>query len=221
MESLYRQGLKIALSVRNNVNNEIVYTESGENPLELRITKQQLKFWIGMKELADSNPDHYISKLINATKDTPFIKHYLQIEQKYTSVSKCSDELQRCLKSTRELKVNEAAIVDGDSRLGTYLSVNPTLCQPTFDGLLEFQRVLVTRYRTGSHNLRIESGRTPYIPREERLCICNGDIQTVKHVFLHCRIITELRNRYEITSIADGLTNVCFLLEMEKLLGIA
>ena len=44
LESLYRQGLKIALSVKNNVNNEIVYTESGEDPLEVRITKQQLKF---------------------------------------------------------------------------------------------------------------------------------------------------------------------------------
>ena len=169
LESLYRQRLKIALSVKNNVNNEIVYTESGEDPLELRITKQQLKFWTDIKQLTISNPDHYISKLVNATKDTPYIKHYLQLEQKYTSIAQCSDELHRTFKADREMKINEAATVDEDSRLGTYLSVNPTLCQPTYDRFLEYQRVVVTRYRTGSHNLRIESGRTPYIPREERL----------------------------------------------------
>ena len=38
LESLFRQGLKIALSVRNDVNNEIVYTEAGRNPLEHRLT---------------------------------------------------------------------------------------------------------------------------------------------------------------------------------------
>ena len=220
LESLFRQGLKIALSVRNNVNNEIVYTEAGENPLEHRITNQQLKFWIGMKELTNSNPDHYISKLINATKDTPYIKHYLQLEQQYETVSQCSDELYHRLKADRELKINRAAAVDGESRLGTYLFINPTLCQPTYDCPLEFQRVMMTRYRTGSHNLRIESGRTPYIPREERLCSCNDDIQTVKHVLLDCRLLAGLRERYKVTNIEDGMNNVCFLLEMEKVLAI-
>ena len=78
----------------------------------------------------------------------------------------------------------------------------------------------MTRYRTGSHNLRIESGRTPYIPREERLCSCNDDIQTVKHVLLDCRLLAGLRERYKVTNIEDGMNNVCFLLEMEKVLAI-
>jgi hypothetical protein len=79
---------------------------------------------------------------------------------------------------------------------------------------------LLVRYRTGSHNLRIESGRTPYIPREERLCSCNEGVQTVKHVLLNCKLVDELRERYEVTGIEDGLNNVCFLIEMEKVLGI-
>ena len=44
LEALYRQGLKTALSVSNNVNNEIVYFETGAWPLQIRISKQQLKF---------------------------------------------------------------------------------------------------------------------------------------------------------------------------------
>ena len=38
IETTYRQGLKTALSIRDTVNNEIVYIESGEWPLEVRIT---------------------------------------------------------------------------------------------------------------------------------------------------------------------------------------
>ena len=220
LESLYRQGLKIALSVRNNVCNEIVYIETGENPLELRITQQQLKFWSSIMELMNSNPNHYISKLVIATEDTPYIKYYKQITQQYTNAEKYAEEFGRNLKSTRESKIRAAAAADEASRLGTYFTINPTLCQPNFDGKLEFQRVLITKYRTGSHNLRIESGRTPYIAREERLCICNGDIQTINHVLLQCVLLSALREKYEVTDIESGLMNVCFLLEMEKILGI-
>ena len=49
------------------------------------------------------------------------------------------------------------------------------------------QRVCITRYRTGSHNLKIESGRTPHIPRDERYCSCNTSLQTIKHVLLECQ----------------------------------
>ena len=45
VETIYRQGLKTALPVRDCVDNEIVYIEYGEVPLEIRIAKQQLKFW--------------------------------------------------------------------------------------------------------------------------------------------------------------------------------
>ena len=33
LESLYRHGLRTTLSIRNNVNNEIVYIETGDMPL--------------------------------------------------------------------------------------------------------------------------------------------------------------------------------------------
>ena len=44
-EIAFRMGLKSALSIRECTNNEIVYVESREGPLEIRISKQQLKFW--------------------------------------------------------------------------------------------------------------------------------------------------------------------------------
>ena len=45
-ELCYRAGLKCALSIRENINNEIIYLESGRFPLACRIKKLQLKFWL-------------------------------------------------------------------------------------------------------------------------------------------------------------------------------
>ena len=111
---------------------------------------------------------------------------------------------------------------DKDSRLGTYLEINPDLVKPRYHGLFEFERVCITRYRTGAHNLRIETGRmnTPVVPREDRLCICNNDIQTLRHVLLICPLIAELRQKYNIETIEEAISNANFLIEMEKILKI-
>ena len=49
VERCYRAGLKTALNVRQNLNNEIVYIESGKMPLQARIKCLQLKFWSQIK----------------------------------------------------------------------------------------------------------------------------------------------------------------------------
>ena len=123
-------------------------------------------------------------------------------------------------KSSFERKIQGAAGGDGDSRLGTYLLVNPTLVKPVYVEKMEFQRVCITRYRTGSHNLKIESGRTPHIPRDERYCSCNTGLQTIKHVLLECPLLVDLRERYNIVDVENGVMNECYWLEMERVLGV-
>ena len=50
IETLYRQGLRTALGVRQSVNNEIIYIETNKYQLKCCIMKQQLKFWLIVKE---------------------------------------------------------------------------------------------------------------------------------------------------------------------------
>ena len=77
---------------------------------------------------------------------------------------------------------------DPDSKLGTYYRVNLTLRntvqnpQPN----MEFERELITRFRTGSHSLAVEIGRYSNITRENRLCACGNGVQTVWHVMAEC-----------------------------------
>ena len=220
LESLYRQGLKTALSIRNNINNEIVYIEAGVGPLQIKLSKQQLNFWLSIEEISQTKPNHYITKLVNAAADTDYIKHYKQLQQTFTTVEQCVESLETAFKTSSERKLRAAAEADADSRLGTYILVNPTLVKPSYTDKMEFQRVCVTRYRTGSHNLKIEAGRNPHVPRDERYCCCNTGIQTVRHVLLDCPLLIELRERYNVVDVENGVMNECFWVEMERILGV-
>ena len=70
----------------------------------------------------------------------------------------------------------------------------------------EFERVVITRYRSGSHNLKIETGRfaNPRIPREERQCLCNTGLQTLHHCLFNCPLLAEVRAEYEYGSIEEA-----------------
>ena len=222
VETAFRQGLKAALSVRDSVNNEIVYIETGECPLEVRITKQQLKFWLSIQEIAHENPNHYLAKLINAAENTDYIKYYRNLENMYgDDIRSCNDTLKASFNDKFSSKIHETAEADSDSKLGTYLTVNPTLSKPDFTDKCEFQRVVSTRYRTGAHNLRIEKDRRlPNSSREDRSCVCNSGIQTIKYVLLDCPMLDNIREKYGIVDVESGLLCDDFLVEMECILNV-
>ena len=138
----------------------------------------------------------------------------------------CGENIE-CLQPTASLP-NHSSIwtltdipIDPDSKLGTYLLVNPELEAPVFDNKFEFQRTLITRYRTGSHNLRIEKDRRiPNSSREDRLCLCNTGIQTIKHVLVECPMLQTARVKYGVDSVERGISSDDYLMEMECILGI-
>ena len=217
IETMYRQGIKSALSVRECVNNEIIYLESGQAPLEIRISSSQIKFW---QSLMNLQPTHYISKLLVLAEETRYVKYYKSLLHDYENPNNCTNVMKDDFLNTCHTKIRNAAAVDGDSRLGAYLRVNPLLSNPTIDGKLEFQRVCITRYRTGSHNLRVEDRRLPNSKREDRVCVCNTGIQTLQHVLLHCPLLANIRDKYGVVDVENGVKCDAFLLEMECILCI-
>ena len=129
------------------------------------------------------------------------------------------------LKEEHQMKqtqaIQNAFQTDENSRLSSYLQVNPALISPAYDNKPEFQRVCITRYRTGSNNLSIEKGRMyGNVAREDRLCACNMVIQSLKHVLLDCHLLLDIRAKYAVTDIENGTMNDGFLLEMESILKI-
>ena len=218
IDTIYRQGLKTALSIRHSVNNEIVYVESDRYPLTIRIKKQQLKFWLSLQDL---DPQHHISKfiLLAVNLNIPYIKHYKNLETLYQNPKNCQDTLRADFTAETKVKFEREGNIDPDSRLGAYLQCNPLLTCPTSLPVFEPDRITVTRYRTGSHQLKIETGRfsVPHIPRDERLCPCFTAVQTLKHCLQDCPLLSSLRTKHSVTTLNDinnpSISN--FLNEME------
>ena len=227
IEVAYRQGLKRALSVRESTNTEIVYLEANRRPLNIRITRQQLKFWSSIQTYLSEHPDHPLAQVIEKAKEIrlPYLQYYEKLQADYENTEVCEETLTQDFHDTCLTKIRQKAEEDEDSRFGVYLQVNPQLDPPSHNYALnpEFERVLITRYRSGSHKLKIETGRHshPPIPREERLCSCNNGLQTLHHCLFDCPLLNEVRGNYEYSSIEEAfkLPNVAkLLMDIEKVI---
>ena len=190
VERCHRAGLKTALSVRQNLNNEIVHIESGKLPLRVQIKSLQLKFWLLMKTYVTDNPQSALAKVyeIGLKEKSPYLNYYQKLENSFAEPKACEESLgNELLQSFRE-KIEREHGKDHDSKLGTYLRINPNLesCVANPQMITESERELVTRFRTGSHSLAIELGRYSNTARENRLCSCRTDVQTVWHVLKDC-----------------------------------
>ena len=197
LETIYRIGLKTALSIRQSTCNEIVYVESGMYPVKSLIKKRQLKFWLSLNENLVVTSNLY--KLIEKAKriKLPFIKYYESLATSYNTPENCERFFREEYLQEMKEKCNAEYVKDPDSKLGSYIQVNPDLINPAYDDtVFELERILITRYRTGSNNLKIETGRyrCPVIPRDQRLCSCEMDVQTLRHVLLECDEIRNMPN---------------------------
>ena len=227
LEVAYRFGLRRAISLRENINTEILYVEADRCPISTRISKQQLNFWIKLNSYLQENPEHPLLGIVEYARsiNLRYIAYYDNLQQEYTKPQNCQKQL--CEKFRNECTdiIRQKGADDVGSRCGVYLQVNPQIQPPEQRDILEMERILLSRYRTGSHSLRIETGRmsNPLIPREERLCRCNTGVQSLHHVMFECPILADLHNEYRFVSIDDAFKRedvTQFLMKMESKLGI-
>ena len=85
-----------------------------------------------------------------------YIEYYKNLRKNY--VNDIERKLKDVFKSTIVYKIRAVASADQESKLGADLDlrVNPSPKKPIYIQKLEFQRVKITRYRTGAHKLKIE-----------------------------------------------------------------
>ena len=78
IDYIHRSGIKTALGVRQNVNNEIVYIESNTFPFICKIKKRQLKFWRNINEYIEIYPESAIKKMLHAgtQANVKYLKYY-------------------------------------------------------------------------------------------------------------------------------------------------
>ena len=149
-----------------------------------------------MINYTNDNPDSAIAKVLRAGRacNLSYLRYYSDLHREFSNTRFCENSIDARYRSVRRQAIVGAA-VDSDSKLGTYYRVNPEL-KPfvTPPNILEGERKLITRFRTGSHSLAIELGRFSRVPRERRLCKCGYSTQTVLHVFTDCPLTLSLHS---------------------------
>ena len=200
LESIYYNGLSTALGIRNNINREIVFIETGRVPISCLVIKRQLNFWNKIIDYTYNNPDSALKKIIDmgVNEQISYLTYYSELKARYDTPELCFRHLVDEIKEDCRVKIEIEESADLDSKLGTYLQINPNLTPYKENNILEHERTIISRFRTGSHSLRIETGRYNNICRSDRLCQCGLNIQTILHVFTDCPLtLPHLNNQYE------------------------
>ena len=111
----------------------------------------------------------------------PYVKYYVELQKHWRN------------------NIQTYNMDDNNGRLGTYYQVNPQLKPwvPYPQVILESERKITTRFRTGSHSLNIEIMRYSNISRDNRLCACRESVQNIWHIFMECNMtIGIIRRNY-------------------------
>ena len=190
IETLFRKAIRVTFSIHANAPNEIVHLETGVYELKAEIYRSQYKFWDKVKNDIERDPDSTIAIVYNAAirANVHFLRHYINLHSQFRNCDECFDHYRKefidtTMSSLRKKADKEDNIVHRD-----YVSLSSDLTPPAFYStysLLESDRVLVTKYRSGSHHLKLLAGSRYNTPRDRRLCKCK-DVQTLHHVIFEC-----------------------------------
>ena len=170
-----RKLLKMILQVKPSTPNELLYVELGRCDVICRIKKRQKRFFERCKQLTDE--DAILSRIMSLCTHLDFYKYYESL----------GDNLDQDNMTEMKNSINNATT--------TYCTRYKQMCGMKYNDciygqeLREDKRVIVTKWRLSSHNLKIETGRytTPTTPHAERVCSeCVNSVEDEHHVVFQC-----------------------------------
>ena len=196
--------LKHMLGVRKQTSTLAVYGETGRFPLHVRQQMRVINYWLKLEKKSDDsiikrclrfqknvltqnswfgkikmilhNNCVQLRDLDSASSINAFSKEFkVKLYQKYHDdlISEISD-------SAKQPKLRTYKLIKTDIRIEPYLLINVSKKMYT----------KIARFRTSSHNLRIETGRheNPIIPAENRICNkCNlNEVENEIHCLIAC-----------------------------------
>ena len=144
---------------------KIIYGESEFVPLRPGIYKRTVEFFYKLKNDTINNPSSTVAYIFNTAieNNIHLLLHYKQLDSKFNNPDACYKFYVETFSETAVNKVRENGSIEKDNYYGTYLSINQHLIAPNFYSeilCLESEGLIITRYCTGSHNLKTQTGDT-------------------------------------------------------------
>ena len=184
LELAYSKLLKSCFNVRESVPNDILLIESGFLPIRTLVYSRQLKFYRRFKSSIQHNSRRQIMFDLLLNNKTKFLKHYEQLDSKYTNSEEILTESRNSLKQ----RIYDLANAE-HYKFKIYVDLNPNLAPSPFLQSVHPIASEIIKFRLGSHYLPIETGRWNRTPRHERLCNFCGEFGDEKHVIYNCFLI--------------------------------
>ena len=216
-EREHRSFLRRLLGVRDSTPSAVVLAELGRYPLMVLATVQVCKYWNRLLAMGNDRLVHlaflesvklaalptrhavrasWAAQVASLLAVTPL----LPTEPRRIDIKATLSQLQRrYLTSVSESALPKVQSYIGQIAapllIGTY-HVSPYLKEVTSRVQLRH----LAQLRTGSHRLRVETGRweRPRLPRQERICLrCeSGDVDDEHHLVFDCPAVQELREEH-------------------------
>ena len=214
IENVHTKFCRKLLKVKRSTNANALYGELGRIPMSVNRKIIMIRYWI---KLLNSNEDSLIYKVYSTIKnDAENGQNYNKNNWAYhikCILDECGLSFIWQTQFTMQINFNiiKQRILDiysqqwyseinNSRRLETYCLFKHSL---NFEEYLDFitepkYRIALTRFRTSSHNLAIETGRYNGIPRENRICNnCSSRmIENEYHILLTCNKYSDLRSKY-------------------------
>lgn len=188
--AIFFKPLKQLLGIRQQVPNNIALVESGICHITDQIQNRQRNF---LQKLQSS--PHYIGSPVEFAIKTA--------RDFQTKSSQYIAQLIHGENDARSRAVKDLIEQDTRTRSETYRKMNPDLTTHAMyapqSNIDDNHRIALTRLRTSSHHLRVETGRWCRTPYTERICNsvdCAGQIQDEWHALSRCERTKTLREQY-------------------------
>ena len=167
MKTLYHQGLKLALDVRNSTPTALLFLESRQPSIVAMIRKRQLNFWLKLKKENGTE----LHNLIERASNTCYIRYYKKLEEKYENSYKAFERInnEHYEKIWNEVKYAK----DNQTKLKQYHEIYDKCESIPERSLLskcnnsKMQKRLA-KYLMSLHDLETEKGRWTRTPKGRR-----------------------------------------------------
>ena len=228
VETLYRKALKLTLSMNVRTPTEIVYIESGLSQLNAKLYKRQYLFWKKMMKEINEDGTTTVANIFKTAiaKNIHYLRHYQTLHSKFISADVCYDFYVKEFFDKIKLNAMTKTATERNSILNDYVKLNIELVSPAYYRtymMNEYDRLINTKYRSGSHFLKIQTGRYTRIDQSQRLCQC-GQLQTLHHVIFECDKLDGLRDENIGNTLKEFFDNsinaAAFLRIVEKVLNL-
>ena len=171
LEEVYHKMLRVAMGVRANCPTLPMLIESSCLPLRCLIQMRQFNFFQRFKDSLQPNScrQSVFNDLLKNSTD--FLQHYVDLETRYADSNSIEKHHMEVVRNKIKACANNK---EKHYKYWIYLENNPELIMSPFLNRIDSVGKSITKFRLGSHNLAIETGRWCRRKREDRLCnTCN------------------------------------------------